>query len=159
VKEIFDLRKRSRDNTCSVADPDPGSGAFLPQGSGSGIREDFFSGSRILTTSQIQFFTFKNGEKQEKLNFVSNMTSILTFSCMKKNFSLLLFVGPGSGIRIRDKRRSDPDQGSGIPKNGRIGIRDKHTGSATLDSCKEKSNKCVSIAGTGTGIYQHICIF
>jgi hypothetical protein len=27
-------------------------------------------GSRILTTSQIQDFTFKNGEKQEKLNFV-----------------------------------------------------------------------------------------
>jgi hypothetical protein len=29
----------------SVADPDPGSGAFLPQGSG--IRDDFFSGYRI----------------------------------------------------------------------------------------------------------------
>jgi hypothetical protein len=52
----------------SVADPDPGSGAFLLQGSG--IRDDFFSGSRILTTSQIQDFTFKNGEKQEKLNFI-----------------------------------------------------------------------------------------
>jgi hypothetical protein len=54
----------------SVADPDPGSGAFLPQGSG--IRDDLFPdlGSRILTTSQIQDFTFKNGEKQEKLNFV-----------------------------------------------------------------------------------------
>jgi hypothetical protein len=32
---------------------DPGSGAFLPQGSGSGMI--FFSGSRILTTSQIQY--------------------------------------------------------------------------------------------------------
>jgi hypothetical protein len=43
-------------------DPDPGSGMI------------FFRipdlGSRILTTSQIQDFTFKNGEKQEKLNFV-----------------------------------------------------------------------------------------
>jgi hypothetical protein len=54
-------------------------------GSGSGIRclftprirDNFFSGSRIsdpgswiLTTSQIQDFTFKNGEKQEKLGFV-----------------------------------------------------------------------------------------
>jgi hypothetical protein len=47
------------------------------------------------------------------------MTSILTFSCMKKvfNFSLVLFVGPGSGkkdgrIRIRDtKKWSDPDPG------------------------------------------------
>jgi hypothetical protein len=47
-------------------------------GSGSGIRcifsprirDDFFPdpGSRILTTSQIQDFTFKNGDKQEKLN-------------------------------------------------------------------------------------------
>jgi hypothetical protein len=54
----------------SVADPDPGSGAFLPQGSGIRIRDDFFSGSRILTTSQIQDFTFKNGEKQEKVNDV-----------------------------------------------------------------------------------------
>jgi hypothetical protein len=37
----------------SVADPDPGSGAFLPQGSGIRIRDDFFPdlGSRILTTS------------------------------------------------------------------------------------------------------------
>jgi hypothetical protein len=48
----------------------------------------------------------------------------------KFNFSLLLFVGPGSGIR--DKRRSDPDPG--YQKMGRSGsgIRDKHPGSATL---------------------------
>jgi hypothetical protein len=31
----------------SVADPDPGFGAFLPPGSGIRIREEFFSGSRI----------------------------------------------------------------------------------------------------------------
>jgi hypothetical protein len=45
------------------------------------------AGSRIPTTSQIQYiqdFTFKHGEKQEKLNFIRNMTSIMTFSCMKK---------------------------------------------------------------------------
>jgi hypothetical protein len=49
---------------CSVADKDPVSGAFLPP--------IFFPdlGSRILNTFQIQDFTFKNGEKQEKLNFV-----------------------------------------------------------------------------------------
>jgi hypothetical protein len=35
--------------TTSVADPDPGSGAFLTPGSGSGIRNRFFSGSRIPT--------------------------------------------------------------------------------------------------------------
>jgi hypothetical protein len=40
------------------------------------------------------------------------------------NFSLFLFVGPGSESGIRDKRRSDPDPGSGMPKNGRIRIRD-----------------------------------
>jgi hypothetical protein len=51
-----------------IRDPVP----FYPKdpGSGSGIRDDFFSGSRILTTSLILDFTFKNGEKQEKLNFV-----------------------------------------------------------------------------------------
>jgi hypothetical protein len=34
---------------CSVADPDPGSGAFLPPGSGIRIRDEFFPdpGSRI----------------------------------------------------------------------------------------------------------------
>jgi hypothetical protein len=57
----------------SVADPEP----FYPKdpGSGSGIWDDFFFqipdlGSWILTTSQIQDFTIKNVEKQEKLNFV-----------------------------------------------------------------------------------------
>jgi hypothetical protein len=50
----------------SVADPDPGSGAFLPQGSGirirdsdpgsgSGIRNDFFSGSRISDPGSLPF--------------------------------------------------------------------------------------------------------
>jgi hypothetical protein len=59
------------------------------------------------------------------------MTSILTFSCMKKssfNFFLLSFVGSRSGIR--DKRRSDPDPG--YQKMVGSGIRDKHPGSATL---------------------------
>jgi hypothetical protein len=71
---IRDSHPGSATLVSSVADPDPVH--FLPQGSG--IRDDFFSGSRILTTSQIQDFTtsqiqdftFKNGEKQEKLNFV-----------------------------------------------------------------------------------------
>jgi hypothetical protein len=51
---------------------------FYPKdpGSGSGIRGDFFSGSRTSDTYHVpnsiylQDFTFKNGEKQEKLNFV-----------------------------------------------------------------------------------------
>jgi hypothetical protein len=39
----------------SVADPDPGSGAFLPQGSG--IRDEFFPdpGSRIPNMTEIKF--------------------------------------------------------------------------------------------------------
>jgi hypothetical protein len=54
----------------------PGSGAFLPLGSGFEIRDDFFSGSRISdpydvpNSIYLQEFTFKNGEKQEDLNFV-----------------------------------------------------------------------------------------
>jgi hypothetical protein len=60
----------------SVVDPDPGSGAFLPQGPGSRIRDDIFSGSRISdpyhvpNSIYLQDFTFKNGEKQEKFIFV-----------------------------------------------------------------------------------------
>jgi hypothetical protein len=46
--------------------------AFYPKDPGSGMI--FFRipdlGSRILTMSQIQDITFKNSEKQEKLNFV-----------------------------------------------------------------------------------------
>jgi hypothetical protein len=51
-----------------IRDPVP----FYPKDPGSGSGMIFFPdlGSRILTTSQIQDFTFKNGEKQEKLNFV-----------------------------------------------------------------------------------------
>jgi hypothetical protein len=58
------LCKTLRCQKSSVADPDPGSGAFLTQGSGSRIRDDFFPdpgsqirnlGSRILMTFQIQY--------------------------------------------------------------------------------------------------------
>jgi hypothetical protein len=113
----------------SVANPDPGSGAFLPQGSGSGIRDPgwFFlpdPGSGIPdpydvpNSIYLQDFTFKNDQKQEKfcLKYDFNY-DLINYSCMKKIilFSLLLFVGSGSGI-----------------KDGRIRIRDKHPGSATL---------------------------
>jgi hypothetical protein len=56
------------------------------------------------------------------------MTSVMAYFCMKK---VSLFF-PSLICRIRDKRRSDPDPGYGIPKNGRIRVRDKHPGSATL---------------------------
>jgi hypothetical protein len=102
----------------SVADPDPVH--FYPKDPGwffLRIPDPY----HVPNSIYLQDFTFKNGEKQEKLNFVWNMTSILTYSCMKKvfNFSLLLFVGSGSGIkdgriRIQDtgtKKWSDPDPG------------------------------------------------
>jgi hypothetical protein len=60
----------------SVADPDPGFGilCIFTQGSGIRIRDDYFSGSRILTTSQIQYIfkilPLKMAKKQETLNFV-----------------------------------------------------------------------------------------
>jgi hypothetical protein len=86
--------------------------------SGSGIRDDFFSGSRFLDPYHVpisiylQDFTFKNGEKQENLILFKTWLPIMTYSCMKKGyFSLLIFVGSESGIRIQDKRRSDPDPG------------------------------------------------
>jgi hypothetical protein len=106
----------------SVKDPDPVQ--FYPR---IRIRDDFFSGSRIpdsyhvSNSIYIQDFTFKNGEKQEKLNFVYNMTSIMTYrySCMKK--VSLFFPFLICRIRIRDKRGririrdtkkwSDPDPG------------------------------------------------
>jgi hypothetical protein len=53
-----------------------GSGAFLPQGSGIRIWDDIFSGSLISdpyhvpNSIYLQDFTFKNGKKPEKLNFV-----------------------------------------------------------------------------------------
>jgi hypothetical protein len=56
---------------CSVADP--GSGAFLLQGSGSESGMIFFRISDpydIPNSIYLQDFTFKNGEKQAKLNFV-----------------------------------------------------------------------------------------
>jgi hypothetical protein len=53
-----------------IRDPVP----FYPKDPGSGSGMIFFRipdlGFRILTTSQIQDFTIKNGEKQEKFNFV-----------------------------------------------------------------------------------------
>jgi hypothetical protein len=53
----------------SVADP--GSGAFLLQGSGSGMHFFRISDPYDFPNSRyLQDFTFKNDEKQEKLNFV-----------------------------------------------------------------------------------------
>jgi hypothetical protein len=65
------LYKKKFYTSGSVADPDPGSGAFIPQGSGSGmiffrIRDPY----DVPNSIYLQDFTFKNGEKKEKSNFV-----------------------------------------------------------------------------------------
>jgi hypothetical protein len=74
---VLVLRMKLRINILnSVADPDPGSGPFLPpriQDQGSWM---IFSRSRISDPYHIpnsiylQDFTYEYGEKQEKLNFV-----------------------------------------------------------------------------------------
>jgi hypothetical protein len=89
---------RDRLNSSSVADPDPRSGAFLPQGSGSGMI--FFP--KWGTTGKTKF-CLKYGFNydlflHEKGKFIFP-------------FSYKLFVGSISGIRIRDKRRTNPDTG------------------------------------------------
>jgi hypothetical protein len=64
--------------------PGSGAGVFLPPGSGIRIRDDFFSGSRIPTTSQIQYM-FKilplKMAKTGKIKF-----------CLKYDFNYDLFV-------------------------------------------------------------------
>jgi hypothetical protein len=63
------------------------------------------------------------------------MTTIMTYSCMKKVPVPVSIITPlffvGSGIKIR----SDPDPG--YRKMVGYGIRDKHPGSATLIAIKQ----------------------
>ncbi len=73
----------------SVADPDPGSGAFLTPGPGSGILNRFFSGSRIPTS----YFLEVNDKFLGKKFYNSPLSFVAVF---------------GSGIR---------DPGSGMGKN------------------------------------------
>jgi hypothetical protein len=87
----------------SVADPDPGSGAFLTPGSGMGKK----SGIRIRDEQPGSYFL-------ELRNHFMGL----------KIFNLKYF---NSFMRIRNGKNSDP----GWKKVG-SGIRDKHPGSATL---------------------------
>jgi hypothetical protein len=119
-----------------VADPDPGSGAFLTPGSD--IRNRFFPdpGSRIPDPKPIFMRTFwgkkfYNSLKIGPIIFLQHFKTeiiynfvkfVATYQGMTTNFFypslLLMFLDPRSGIQ-------DP----GWVK---IGIRDKHPGSATL---------------------------
>jgi hypothetical protein len=58
LREFQAVCKKAFTHVSNVADPDLGSGAFLPQGSGIRIRDDFFPDlceSRIPTMSQFQY--------------------------------------------------------------------------------------------------------
>ncbi len=128
----------------SVADPDPGSGAFLTldPDPGSGIRNRFFSGSQIpdlgsriptpyflelsdkflgkkfynsLKTGPLFFFSIK----KKKFNFVK---FVATKKGLTTNFFhpslLLLFLDPGSEIQdpgIGMGKNQDPGSGIKIP--------------------------------------------
>jgi hypothetical protein len=85
----------------SVADPDPGSGAFLTPGSGVGRKSAFGSGIR---------------DEQPVSYFLELRNHILVFLGLKK---LKFFdADPGSGmetVRIRDGKKSDPGSGINIP--------------------------------------------
>ncbi len=105
----------------SVADPDPGSGAFLTPGSGIGFfwipdlgswipnpyfweLSDNFLGKNFNNSLKIGLHVFLQHFKNKiRFNFVK---FVATKKGMKTNFFhpslLLLFLDPGSEIRIRD---------------------------------------------------------
>jgi hypothetical protein len=99
--------------TTSVADPDPGSIAFLTPGPGSGIRNRFFPdpGSRI-PLSEFLGKKFYNSLKIGPNFFLRHLKNKIIFNFVifvatKKGLAtnffdpslLLLFLGPGSEIR------------------------------------------------------------
>jgi hypothetical protein len=108
---------------------------FLPQGSGIRIREDFFRipdlaswipDSPNLPRPKIQFIIIRSLPYIFKILSLNDFNYDLFLHEKGKNIFPPLFVG--SGIRIRDKIRSDPDpgykkmvgSGSGIQKNSRV---------------------------------------
>jgi hypothetical protein len=107
--------------------PDPGSGAFLPPGSGFRIRDEFFPdlGSRIQVVCFWWDF-LKN--PCSLIIFFSNKTCSWNYRYKKQEkswfyFSSLFLCTVGSGIRcFYTPRIRDPDPGW---SNGRIRIRDK----------------------------------
>ncbi len=125
---------------CSVADPDPGSGAFLTPKSGAFLTPK--SGIRMGKNSW-------SGSGTNNPNYLSESLETIFWDKMLE--SSLRIRDPGWKIRIRDGKNSD--QGSEVEKfrirdrknsdpgwkiwirDGKIpdpGVRDKHPGSATL---------------------------
>jgi hypothetical protein len=108
----------------SVADP--GSGAFLTRGPGSGIRNRFFSGSRIPTPYFLELFDKFLGKKSyNSLKtgpnfFLQHLKNKIIFNFFKllapkkgvttNFFSHLSFVAVfGSGIRDPESEIRDPE--------------------------------------------------
>ncbi len=95
---------------CSVADPDPGSGAFLPPGLGSGIRNRFFTDPGSQTHIFDRLMTIFWVESSIILcKLAQNVIFVATKKVhMTTNFFhpslLLLFLDPGS--KIRDGQKS-----------------------------------------------------
>ncbi len=137
----FEEKKYSRNFSCpsSVADPDPGSGAFLTPGSG--IRDRFFRipdlGSQIhIFESLVTIFWVKSSIILWKLAqiffFITsklNLFAILWNLWLHKKLWQQIFFTPlfCCCFWIRDPRSGIRDGW----KSG-SGIRDKHPGSATL---------------------------
>jgi hypothetical protein len=100
--KIISLKYLTMTILCSVADPDPGSGAFLPPGSGIRIWDGAMVGSGIRDkqTKFVKYLYTKRGRIRDPVLFYP------------LDPGSGAFLPPGSGIRIRD-----PDPGW---SNGRI---------------------------------------
>jgi hypothetical protein len=132
----------------SVVDPDPGSGAFLPPGSGSGM--NFFRIPDLKGMFLVRF-------SQESLffNFFANKTCSWNFKKQEKScfyFSSLFLCTVGSGIRcFFTPRIRYPDPGW---SNGRIRIRDKPSrirNTASKHCLSRKSRNLWQSMGWGEG--------
>jgi hypothetical protein len=117
----------------SVADPDSGSGAFLTPGSG--IRGSWM------------------GKKSRSGSGIWNGHPGSYFQELRNNFLGYKYLNSLMRIRIRD-----PRSGSFLTlewiRDGKIRIRNKHPGSATLKSnCHENSQKCTIHKLTSSSMY------
>jgi hypothetical protein len=126
----------------SVADPDPGSGAFLPTGSGIRIRDEFFPdpGSWIQGVPVCFWWDFLKNPCS--LIFFTNKTCSWNHKKQEKSwfyFSSLFLCTVWSGIRdpgCGAFSPPDPGSGSGIKKLG-IWIRDKISRIRNTDLCSK----------------------
>jgi hypothetical protein len=120
----------------SVADPDPGSGAFLTPGSGRGFFRISDPGSQThIFEGLVTSFWVKTSIILGKLGQIFVLQHIKN----KIIFSFVKFVATKNGLRKKILFTPVfyccfwiPDPRSGIRDGKKIRIRDKHPGSATL---------------------------